>query len=679
MIGRSIDMAEEGVERRLTAILAADIAGYSALMGADEARTVRDLKGHQAVVLPMIGEFAGRIIDTAGDGILAEFASVVNAVKCAVAVQSKMAERNAAIEPERRMQFRIGINMGDVIYDETRIYGDGINVAARLEGIAEPGGICLSSTALEHVQDKVDVTVADMGEQQLKNIVRPVRVYRVTLNRSAAKSEPAASAATGGASDKQPLTLTDRGEQQVKNIARPVRAFGLAPQAIAAALARSLDRATPAKPRHRAMLAVVLVLVMVFAGAAAWWTLRQAAYHPSAPLSSATDLRPSIAVLPLVSLGDVAKDDYFADGLTEDIISALGRFSEFVVRSRNAVFSYKGKTPRPEQVGRELDVGYIVEGSVRRSPERIRISIRLTDAAHGALLWSEQYDAAPMEIFSVQDDITRRIAGTLATRLTSLELAKAVTKPPSSMETYDLVLRGRELFARVNRTANSQARALFERAIELDPAYAPAYVGLGEVELNGVTEGWTADPQAALQRAEALGQKAIVIDSTSARAHVLLGRTYISYGDYDRALDEMRRAVELNSSDPDAYAGLATALLWAGDVDASVKAFEMASRYQANLTATDSFNFGLAYLLADRTADAIRTLERSLERNKTHLYTNAILAAAYAQAGRQADAARQAETVRGLSPRFNSTEFGSLLRTPELRVKLTGALEKAGL
>ncbi len=668
-------MAEERVERRLTAILAADIAGYSALMGADEARTVRDLKGHQAVVLPMIGEFAGRIIDTAGDGILAEFASVVNAVKCAVAVQSKMAERNAAIEPERRIQFRIGINMGDVIYDETRIYGDGINVAARLEGIAEPGGICLSSTALEHVQDKVDVTVADMGEQQLKNIARPVRVYRVTLNRSAAKSEPVAPAATGGASD--------RGEQQVKNIAGPGRAFGLAPQAIAEAPEPSIGRATLAKPRNRAMLAAILVLVVVSAGAAAWWTSRQAADHPSqtvsAPLSSATDVRPSIAVLPLVSLAEAAKDDYFADGLTEDIISALGRFSEFVVRSRNAVFPYKGKTPRPEQVGRELDVGYIVEGSVRRSPERIRISIRLTDASRGALLWSEQYDAEPMEIFSVQDEITRRIAGTLATRLTKLELAKAVTKPPSSMEAYDLVLRGRELFARVNRSANSQARALFERAIELDPAYAPAYVGLGQVELNGVTEGWTADPEAALQRAENLGQKAIAIDSTSPRAHVLLGQTYIPYADYDRALDEMRRAIELNSSDPDAYAGLATALLWAGEVDASVKAFETAGRYQANLTVTDSFNFGLAYLLADRNADAIRTLERSLERNKTHVYTNAILAAAYAQAGRQADAARQAETVRGLSPRFNNTEFGSLLRRPELRAKLTGALEKAGL
>jgi adenylate cyclase len=324
-------------------------------------------------------------------------------------------------------------------------------------------------------------------------------------------------------------------------------------------------------------------------------------------------------------------------------------------------------------------VRYIVEGSIRRAPERIRISIRLTDAARGALLWSENYDVAPKDIFSVQDDITRRIAGTLASRLTNLELTKAETKPPSNMEAYDIVLRGRDLLGRVNRSANSQARAQFQRAIELDPGYAPAYIGLGRVELNGVLQGWTADPEAALQRAESLGQKAIAIDSTGAGAHALLGSIYIRYADYDRALDEMQRAVELNNSDPVAYAGLATALLWSGDVDASVKAFETASKLGLSFTVTDAFTLGIAYLLADRSADAVRTLERSLDRNKTDLFSNAILAAAYAQAGRQADAVRQAKAVRELDPRFDSADFGSLLRKPELQAQLAGALKKAGL
>jgi TolB-like protein/Flp pilus assembly protein TadD len=430
------------------------------------------------------------------------------------------------------------------------------------------------------------------------------------------------------------------------------------------------------------MLAGLLVLVLAIATAAAWWTLRPIAPSVSqtafTPRLSGTDARPTIAVLPLVSLAD-AKDEYFADGLTEDVISALGRFSEFVVRSRNAVFSYKGKTPRPEDVGRDLDVRYIVEGSIRRTPERVRISIRLTDAARGALLWSENYDVAPKDIFSVQDDITRRIAGTLASRLTNLELTKAETKPPSNLEAYDIVLRGRDLLNRVNRSANSQARALFQRAIELDPGYAPAYIGLGRIELNGVLQGWTAAPEAALQRAESLGQKANAIDSTSAGAHALLGSIYLRYADYDRALDEMQRAVELNNSDPIAYAGLATALLWSGDVDGSVKAFETASKLGLGFTATDAFTLGIAYLLADRSADAVRTLERSLERNKTDLYSNAILAAAYAQAGRQADAVRQAKTVRELDPRFDSADFGSLLRKSELQAQLASALKKAGL
>ena len=627
---------DEHVERRLAAILAADLVGYSRLMGADELGTLRALKALlRDHVDPTIAAYGGHIVKTTGDGLLVDFPSVVDAVACGVTIQRKMLERNAAVAEDKRLVFRIGINIGDIIVDGKDIFGDGVNIAARLESICEPGGLCISEIARDQVRDKL------------------------------------------------PLTFSDLGEQQVKNIARPVRVFGLAPQAIAETGELATARVRPVRLRNRAALAAVLAIAVILAGAGAWWALR----HVSLPLiqtaatpqSSSTDLRPTLAVLPLVSLAEGAKDDYFADGLTEDIISALGRFSEFTVRSHNAVFSYKGKNPRPEEVGRDLDVRYVVEGSIRRSPDRVRISVRLTAAAGNVLRWSENYDVAPNEIFSVQDDITRRIAGTLASRLTSLELAKASTKPPSSMEAYDLVLRGRDLLGRVNRSANSQARALFERAMGLDPGYAPAYVGLGRVELNAVMQGWTADPEAALQRAEALGQKAIALDSTSAGAHALLGGTYIRYADYDRALDEMRRAVELNTSDPDAYAGLGAALLWSGDVDGSVKAFETASKLGLEFTRNDSFMLGIAYLLADRSADAVRTLERSLERNQTDAYANAVLAAAYAEAGRQTDALRQAASVRELNPRFESADFGSLLRKPELRTKLAAALNKAGL
>jgi adenylate cyclase len=621
---------QEHVERRLAAILAADVVGYSRLMEADEVGTLRALKAlRKSHIDPPIAAYGGRIFKTTGDGLLVDFPSVVDAVACAVTIQRKMIAHNNDVAEDKRIVFRVGINIGDIIIDGKDIFGDGVNIAARLESICEPGGLCISDIARDQVRDKL------------------------------------------------PLTFVDCGEQQVKNIARPVRVFGLAPQAVAEAPDLAQGRAAPTKSRKRTMLAGGLALLLALAGGGTWWALHRSMPSVTQP-SSSTEIRPTIAVLPLVTLSDV-KDDYFADGMTEDIISALGRFPEFVVRSRNAVFAYKGKTPKPAEVGRALDVRYIVEGSIRRSPERIRISIRLTEAARGTQLWSENYDVAPKDIFSVQDDITRRIAGTLASRLTDLELAKANTKPPSSLEAYDLVLRGRALYERVDRSANSQARMLFKRAIELDPNYAPAYVDLGRVELNGVLQGWTADPAAAIQRAQSLGQKAISLDASSAGAHTLLGSTYIRYGDYDRALDEMRRAVKLNSSDPDAYAGLAGASVWSGDIDTAIKNFEIAVKLGLNLNVNNSFLLGVAYVLAGRNADAIRVLERSLDTNKTDIYARAILAAAYAEAGRQDDAARVARDVRTIDPRFDTADFGSLLKKPDLRAKLTSALVKAGL
>src|SRR6202048_2053353 len=320
------NMAEERVERRLSAILAADIAGYSALMGADEAGTVRDLKGHQAVVLPMIGNFAGRIIDTAGDGILAEFPSVVNAVKCAVSIQSKMAERNAAIEPERRMQFRVGINIGDVVYDEARIYGDGINVAARLEGIAEAGGICISSKVYEEISGRIDLTYEDIGEQQLKNIARPVRAYHLRLD----------------------STVT------------------------------------------------------------------------SAPAPALPD-KPSIAVLPFVNMSGDQEQEYFVDGMTEDLITDLSKVSGLFVIARNSSFTYKGKAVDMKRIGRELGVRHVLEGSVRKAGNRVRITAQLIDTGSGGHVWAERFDRDLTDIFSMEDEVIEKIVRALAVTLTQGE------------------------------------------------------------------------------------------------------------------------------------------------------------------------------------------------------------------------------------------------------------------
>lgn len=396
-----------------------------------------------------------------------------------------------------------------------------------------------------------------------------------------------------------------------------------------------------------------------------------------APVAPAS--RQSVAVLPFLLLSESPHADYFADGLTEDIISALGRFPELSVRSRNAVLPYRGKTPRPAEVGRELDVRHVIEGSVRRSAGRVRVSVRLTDTSHGTVLWSQQYDDELKNIFSVQDDITRRVAGALAIRLSSLELARVTTSPPNSVEAYDLVLRARELFARVTRTANSEARSLFEGALALDPNYIPAHTGLGLVDVNAVAHGWTSHPLEALSRAEAHGQRAVSLDESHSGPHALLGRIYIRRGEYDRALDATRRAIGLNPSDADNYAALGNALLWTGEIEAAINAMETAVQFHPTWPVTDYFHLATAYFLAGRSIDAIRILERSLVRFENVPYTNAMLAAAYTEAGREGDASRQAEKVRRLSPNFASAEFGSQLRKREHQEAIVSALRKTGL
>jgi adenylate cyclase len=399
----------------------------------------------------MIAAHYGRIVKTTGDGMLVEFASVVDAVTCSVAIQRGMINRNADVPEEKRILFRVGINVGDIIVEEKDIYGDGVNVAARLQGLAQPGGICVSRTVRNQVRDKVSFDFEDLGEQTVKNIACPIKVFGLAANDVAALPETMA-----------------------------------APRA--------------PRPQHfRVVIAGAVALVVIAAGAAWWWqgpqidraasvaTSEEAAHHEARPLSE----RPTIAVLPFVTLGAVASDDYFGDGLTEDIIAALGRFSDLSVLARNAVFPYTGKSLRPEDVGRQLGARYLFEDTIRRPPERIRISVELTNATKGALLWATQYDAEPKDVFSIQDDITRRITGALAVRLTKLEQARASAKPPSSLEAYDLVLRGRELMARGSRSGYAQARDLFERAVGVDPAYAAAYVGLGFVNQRSVIEGWT--------------------------------------------------------------------------------------------------------------------------------------------------------------------------------------------
>jgi TolB-like protein/class 3 adenylate cyclase/Flp pilus assembly protein TadD len=639
-----------GEIRKLAAILVADVVGYSRLAGADEERTLARLRALRSDLFdPSIALHHGRVVKRTGDGIIIEFRSVVDAVRCAIAVQSAMVERNAGVSPDMRIEFRVGIHLGDVVEEaDGDLMGDGVNVAARLEGVCEPGGVCLSSAAYEQVRDKVKQPFVDLGGKALKNIARPVRVFALGAAAVSASRESA--------------SPSSRGMPDEATIAAP-------------------ERGRAARHAWTLMTLAGLALFLLAAGVVGLWMWREDKLVASG-VGSPSSLRiaashPSIVVMPLANLSGDPAQDYFADGLTEDIISALGRFPDMTVISRSAAFAYKGKSAPPDEIGRELSVAYLVDGSLRKTGDRARISVELLETARATLLWTEQYDRDIKNLFTIQDEIGRQIAGALSIRLTALQLARSASKPPSNLEVYDLVLRGRDLSRRDSRAALSQARQLFEHAIELDPGYAPAHAGLGGVEILTAESGYTSDPDGALTRAEANGRRALSNDE-NVGAHILLGRIYIFRGEYDRALDELRRAVEINPSDPEAQSGLADALLWSGDSKAAIEAMRKVARVQPILTDDEHVDLGIAYLIADRPEDAIAALTRATQRYDD-AFLHALLAGAYATAGRKADAAGEAEIVKRMLPAFQAKDFATRLRDQGQRSKVIAALQLAGL
>jgi adenylate cyclase len=627
-------LTTERVERRLAAVLAADVAGYSRLMGGDEEGTLARLKASRKNVVDLqIADHRGRIVKTTGDGMLVEFASAVDAVRCAMQVQRGMTSQNTSVPDDLRIEFRIGIHVGDIIIDDNDIFGDGVNVAARLEGIAAPGGICISDDAYRQIRGKVDIVFADLGLKKLKNIAEPIRAYAV------------------GNADSAIARLDD-----------------------------TLPK-TNAMPQKRYFIVLAgIVSALAFGVVTVWWqtgfSYWQKSFFEKASLVSK---RPTIAIFPFTTLDAATGSDYFAEGLTQDIIVDVGRFRDLSVLSLAAASSYKKKNLPTEQIGHDLNVRYVLDGSVRRSPERIRITVNLSDTSNSSVRWSEKYDVEAKEIFSVQDQITRQISGALAVRVATLELETSAARAPSNMEAYDLVLRGRDLVGKITRSKNAEARTLFERAIQLDPTYATAYVGLGRVDRYSAIQGWDSNPTESLKRAEALALKAIALDNRSPGAHALLGQLLVQFGDYDRALDELRRAIDLNGSDVEAYSGLVAVLLWRGDVKDAVAAGEIMHQFQPELPTTDAFILATAYVLTDRGSDAVRLLQQSLDGNPMEPNTNIMLAAAYAETGRQTEAERQSAIVRQRFPWFSVERFGSLLRDKKLQEKLQIQLKQAGL
>jgi len=610
-----------GMQRRLSAILNADVVGYSRLMADDEEGTLARLKAHREELFePTIAAHQGRIVKLMGDGVLVEFASVVEAVRAGVEIQRAMAERNTDAPEDQRIVFRIGINQGDVVIDGDDIYGDGVNVAARLQERATPGGICISDRVYGDIRGKIDVGLDDLGDQELKNIPEPVRVYRV-------------------------LTGPDTGSGALRKASRR----------------KTLGRA-----------AMAAALIVAVAGGVLWQQPWES--EPTFRASA----KPSIAVLPFANLSADAEDEYFSDGITTDIITDLSKFRDLFVIARNSVFAYKDRVVTVDEVSRDLGVRYILEGSLQKQGERVRINVQLIDSTNGRNLWAERYDEPAADVFDLQEKIARHIVRALAVRLTEVEQKRAFAKPTRNLEAYDYVLRGRALIRRAARAENFEAREQFRRAIELDPEYASAYAGLGWTYIFPMLYGWTGSPRKALDQAEDLAQKALALSESNVEGHKLLARVYLMRRQYDLALVESERVIAINPNDPEGHVEQGNVLLWSGLPDGAILALETAAQFDPSMNPEAYWYLALAYYLKQRYADAIAVLERNVRRRLDNPFDYVVLAVFYAQSGNLPEAAQAAETVRRLHPFFSAQDFRQF-RNPADTTKIAEGLRKVGL
>jgi len=549
-------MEGSNVARRLAAILAADLVGYSRLMEADEAGTLARLKTVRLELIdPAIAKCKGRIIKTTGDGILVEFQSVTEALRCAVDFQERMARRNRDMSASRALLYRIGINLGDVIVEEDDIFGDGVNVAARLESLAEPGGICISGAVYDQVGDRLAIGYEDLGEQHVKNISRAIRVYKVLP--SGQTSEPTTAA------DEQTSSLVS------------VR-------------------------------------------------------------------KPSIAVLPFVNMSGDPDQEFFADGLTEDIITELSRFRQLLVISRNAVFVHKGKPIKAQQIAREFGVDYVVEGSVRKAADRVRVTVQLIDGETETHIWAERYDRKLEDIFAIQDEVTSSIAATLFGRIEAARHDQVQRKPTENMAAYEYVLTGKVLHHRSNRESNTEAILMLNRAIELDPNYAHAHAWKACVTGQAWLHGWCEDPAMSLQVILDELQTALSLDDNDADVHRILAAVKLNFNEHDKAAYHQERALSLNPNSDLIVVQQGEVLTWLGRPKEGIDWIRRAMRLNPYHPERFWSHLGRAQYTARIYADAIESFSKLTAPDQAH---HAFLAASSAQLGNRVAAAAHAREV----------------------------------
>jgi adenylate cyclase len=634
-------VTEERVKRKLTAILSADVKGYSRLMGEDELSTVETLKTYREIMGEIVRKYRGRVVDSPGDNVLSEFASVVDAVECAVKIQDELKKKNEELPENRRMEFRIGVNLGDVIEDEERIYGDGVNIAARIEGLAEGGGICISRTSFESVKNKLDLGYEYLGEHEVKNIAEPVEVYRVL-------TEPEAAGKVLGV--EKPWS---RKQQKLVEAAVVILVIG--------ALGLAVWNFLLKKPAQRIERA----------------SIEKMAY----PLPD----KPSIAVLPFENLSGDPTQDYISDGMTENIISALSQISEMFVIARNSTFVYRGKPVKVQNVAEDLGVRYVLEGSVQRSGDRIRVTAQLIDATKGHHLWSDRYDRRLQNLFALQDEITKEIVVALQVKLTLGEQGRIWHHYTNNLEAWSNFVKAYTLFERFNKADNKKARDLFQEVVKLDPEYASAWTLIGWTHWIDARFGFSKTPSESFKKSVELAKKALAMEQNQPNIHSLLGGIYLFQRKYDQGIAAGEKAIELGPNNSEIHSLLAMSVHYAGDFHRAISLIKKAMRLSPYYPNWYLNQLGEAYYMAEDYEKAIDTYnkmkERGLKMNLRPFHANLGLAASYMSIGREKEARYHAEEVLKERPQLTleSLKRFFIYKNRDHLERLLSALRKAGL
>jgi len=628
-------MADEGFKRKLTAILSADAVGYSRLMGDDEEATIRTLTEYREAITAMVNQHKGRVVDSPGDNVLAEFASVVDAVRCAVAMQKQIAKRNTNLPKNRRMLFRIGVNLGDIVVEGDRIYGDGVNIAARLESLAEAGGICISGTAFDHVKGKLEVGYKYSGEQNVKNIKEPVRIYQMLL-------EP-----------------DDAGKIIGEKMPRP--------------------------GQRKWINVAAAAIIILFAGAFAIWNYYS---HSTAKENAITALpeKPSIAVLPFDNLSGDPGQDYLADGITENIITALSKIPEVFVIARNSVFTYKGKPTKVQKVADDLGIRYVLEGSIQKASNRFRITGQLIDATSGHHLWAEQYDRVIEDLFAVQDEITLAIVSSLQVKLTDGEQARLRDRSTNNLQAWSYAVKGYSFYERITKDDNAKARELFEKAVKFDPEYGWAWAMIGETYFIDTRYGWQRPREESEKKMVEYAQKAMKLDDSIPDALALMASTHIVKREYDEAIAIIEKSIALNPNSAENHAILGMYYRFVGRFEDSIRMTEKAICLHPYYPDWYLYSLEYSYYYLGQYEKAIDIAKKHLKLIESRSGTDTswqhlILAQNYIRLGQEKEARYHATEALKKNPEysFKWERESSMYKDPALIEQQIDDLRKAGL